>query len=147
MTTNLRSVESSVSPAFSWSFDLQGISDMYRSYETTNLWFVIHFVVLSTLYIMQFVPTSCIVCPLCKCLCACNRDEDVPLFGALVRAASERYRHEGCSLPPTGLAIEQEIKGWKKLVVCPRSMLQFETAALKCSANAVSSLFSSCHGE
>lgn len=41
MTTNLRSVESSVSAAFSWSFDLQGISDMYQSYETTNLWQIV----------------------------------------------------------------------------------------------------------
>lgn len=41
MTTNLRPVESATLPAFSWNFNLQGISDMYQSYETTNLWHVV----------------------------------------------------------------------------------------------------------
>lgn len=43
MTTNLRpaGVTSGSSTAFSWIFDLQGISDMYRSYEATNLWHVV----------------------------------------------------------------------------------------------------------
>lgn len=41
MTTNLRLMEGAASPAFSWNFNLQGISDMYRSYETTNLWHIV----------------------------------------------------------------------------------------------------------
>lgn len=31
----------SISPSFSWVFDLNGISDMYRSYEETNMWKVV----------------------------------------------------------------------------------------------------------
>ncbi|CAA7396536.1 unnamed protein product [Spirodela intermedia] len=43
VATNLRRTEDSgsSSPGFSWVFDLNGISDMYRSYEETNLWKVV----------------------------------------------------------------------------------------------------------
>lgn len=43
MTTNLRpvGVANGSSAALSWIFDLQGISDMYQSYEITNLWHLV----------------------------------------------------------------------------------------------------------
>ena len=34
MTTNLRREEA----GFAWAFDLEGIEELYRSYETTSLW-------------------------------------------------------------------------------------------------------------
>uniref|UniRef100_A0A1D1XFC7 Putative esterase/lipase HI_0193 n=1 Tax=Anthurium amnicola TaxID=1678845 RepID=A0A1D1XFC7_9ARAE len=42
VATNLRRTgHPSSSPGFSWVFDLNGIADMYRSYEETNLWKVV----------------------------------------------------------------------------------------------------------
>ncbi|KAH7352098.1 hypothetical protein KP509_19G029800 [Ceratopteris richardii] len=40
MTTNLKPVEGAY-PAFTWSLNLQGISEMYQSYEATDLWHVV----------------------------------------------------------------------------------------------------------
>ncbi|KAJ9567676.1 hypothetical protein OSB04_003642, partial [Centaurea solstitialis] len=42
VVTNLRQTNSSNSSAgFSWTFDLDGIAEMYQSYEETNLWEVV----------------------------------------------------------------------------------------------------------
>ncbi|PKU60849.1 hypothetical protein MA16_Dca015393 [Dendrobium catenatum] len=43
VVTNLRPIENSNSRpvAFSWVFDLNGIADMYKSYETTNIWGIV----------------------------------------------------------------------------------------------------------
>ncbi|KAF8025475.1 hypothetical protein BT93_F2346 [Corymbia citriodora subsp. variegata] len=42
VVTNLRPTESSDSPtSFSWVFDLEGIAEMYQSYEEKNLWKVV----------------------------------------------------------------------------------------------------------
>ncbi|EXB75379.1 hypothetical protein L484_012753 [Morus notabilis] len=43
VVTNLRptTTSSSSSLSFSWVFDLKGISEMYQSYEETNLWKVV----------------------------------------------------------------------------------------------------------
>ncbi|KAL3638649.1 hypothetical protein CASFOL_016556 [Castilleja foliolosa] len=40
VVTNLRqsAINGASSPSFSWVFDLNGISDMYQSYEETNMW-------------------------------------------------------------------------------------------------------------
>ncbi|XP_039121179.1 protein ABHD11-like [Dioscorea cayenensis subsp. rotundata] len=43
VVTNLRPVSSQASPTteFSWIFDLEGISEMFKSYEETNLWKIV----------------------------------------------------------------------------------------------------------
>lgn len=43
VVTNLRRSDSrdSSSSSFSWTFDLKGINDMYKSYEDTNLWKIV----------------------------------------------------------------------------------------------------------
>ncbi|XP_074370846.1 uncharacterized protein LOC141711997 isoform X2 [Apium graveolens] len=43
VVTNLRQTGSpnASSPGFSWAFDLNGISEMYQSYEETNLWKIV----------------------------------------------------------------------------------------------------------
>ncbi|XP_024962539.1 protein ABHD11 isoform X2 [Cynara cardunculus var. scolymus] len=42
VVTNLRQTNpSDSSPGFSWTFDLDGIAEMYQSYEETNLWEVV----------------------------------------------------------------------------------------------------------
>lgn len=43
MVTNLWQTGSpnASSPGFSWAFDLNGISEMYQSYEETNLWYLL----------------------------------------------------------------------------------------------------------
>ena len=46
MTTNLKKASStdvgnSSGEGFSWTFHLDGVSDMYRSYEDTNMWWVV----------------------------------------------------------------------------------------------------------
>ncbi|KAL3638641.1 hypothetical protein CASFOL_016548 [Castilleja foliolosa] len=40
VVTNLRqsAINGALSPSFSWVFDLNGISEMYQSYEETNMW-------------------------------------------------------------------------------------------------------------
>lgn len=41
VATNLRRSGSPDSSSFSWVFDLEGIADMYKSYEETNLWKIV----------------------------------------------------------------------------------------------------------
>ncbi|GAB4862065.1 hypothetical protein Ancab_037319 [Ancistrocladus abbreviatus] len=43
VVTNLRQIRhpGALSTCFSWTFDLEGIAEMYRSYEETNLWVVV----------------------------------------------------------------------------------------------------------
>lgn len=38
VVTNLRPIPNSSPSSFSWVFDLEGIAEMYKSYEETNLW-------------------------------------------------------------------------------------------------------------
>lgn len=41
VVTNLKPAASfGSSSSFSWVFDLEGIAEMYQSYDETNLWFV-----------------------------------------------------------------------------------------------------------
>lgn len=45
VVTNLRQTgpPNALSPGFSWAFDLNGISEMYQSYEETNLWYLLDY--------------------------------------------------------------------------------------------------------
>lgn len=38
MTTNLKAITKGEGSGYKWVFDLEGIADMYKSYEDTNLW-------------------------------------------------------------------------------------------------------------
>ena len=38
MTTNLKPAPGATNGELTWTFDLEGIVDMYRSYEATDLW-------------------------------------------------------------------------------------------------------------
>lgn len=38
MTTNLKAAKAEGRSGYEWVFDLEGIADMYKSYEDTNLW-------------------------------------------------------------------------------------------------------------
>jgi hypothetical protein len=45
VVTNLRATGplGSTPSTFSWTFDLNGIAEMYQSYEETNLWYLVQF--------------------------------------------------------------------------------------------------------
>lgn len=55
VVTNLRRFGSPDSSSFSWVFDLEGIADMYKSYEETNLWYF-HLALFISHYVSKFQP-------------------------------------------------------------------------------------------